>query len=356
MSLKKGYCTHCHPEEFTNAIFDVNSSAKVCYCPHCMAELTTGEAISNYETMLHNKVVKAKKILYGVKDYGKAYEMFANILAFDPESIEARFGRLLSLLYMSTLRRDRFEEFTLMLGNDYASYFSKMSDLNSLFLFMNKCSIGLDEYEYLVYKKLSYRSYFYDADCLKLYFEKNHKLLKARESLLALYELSMQKLDPNSVSKEVEKYHQDIIDDVEKSKRYLEKKQPTMEGFTYKFVGFNALGKAMIARNDEEPKRNPTKVVNATLDEEAKHIKIISNNIYPNNIGIYKASRGSLPLFIVFYLFTAGLICSFIFFKEKTWSMYFLIGAGVFLLGGLVCMIFHLAFKTILKRYRHLIN
>ena len=93
-----------------------------------------------------------------------------------------------------------------------------------------------------------------------------------------------------------------------------------------------------------------------TLNEEAKHIRVISNNVYPDNIGIYKASRGSLPLFILFYILTVTLVTLFFCLKENTWSFYFLIGAGVTLFCGLICMIIHLAFKSILKRYRHLIN
>ena len=35
MAIKKGYCTNCNKHDESRRIFDVNSEARVCYCPHC---------------------------------------------------------------------------------------------------------------------------------------------------------------------------------------------------------------------------------------------------------------------------------------------------------------------------------
>ena len=101
--LKKGFCTHCEGDEKLR-IFNVNKEADVCYCPHCMKEMQPKQAIKDYGDLISSYLKKASKYLFESTEYLLAYQTFAHIIDLDETIKVARFGRVLALVYLSSLR------------------------------------------------------------------------------------------------------------------------------------------------------------------------------------------------------------------------------------------------------------
>ena len=104
--LRKGFCKHCEGEESLR-IFNVNKDAEVCYCPHCMKEMQPKEAIKEYGELISYYLKKASKYLFESTEYLLAYQTFAHVIDLDDTIKVARFGRVLSLVYLSTLRTSK---------------------------------------------------------------------------------------------------------------------------------------------------------------------------------------------------------------------------------------------------------
>ena len=101
--FKKGFCTHCRGDE-KSRIFNVNKDAEVCYCPHCTHAMKPKEAIGNYTWLISSYLKKASSALFESTEYLYAYQTFAHVIDLDDTVKVAYFGRLLSLVYLSTLR------------------------------------------------------------------------------------------------------------------------------------------------------------------------------------------------------------------------------------------------------------
>ena len=108
MALKKGFCTHCKGDEDLR-IFDVNKDAEVCYCPHCMAAMSPKEAITNYNGLIANYLKHGSKALFDSTQYLEAYQTFAHIIDLNETIKVAHFGRIMSMVHLSTLRKSKIE-------------------------------------------------------------------------------------------------------------------------------------------------------------------------------------------------------------------------------------------------------
>ena len=106
MALKKGFCTHCKGDEDLR-IFDVNKDAEVCYCPHCMAAMSPKEAITNYNGLIANYLKHGSKALFDSTQYLEAYQTFAHIIDLNETIKVAHFGRIMSMVHLSTLRKSK---------------------------------------------------------------------------------------------------------------------------------------------------------------------------------------------------------------------------------------------------------
>ena len=148
MALKKGFCTHCKGDEY-DRIFDVNKDAEVCYCPNCMAAMSPKEAITNYGGLISHYLKKASKALFETTQYLVAYQTFAHIIDLNETIKVAHFGRVLSLVYLSSLRKSKIP-FALALHKQEApKWFHYTETVTEAFHFMGLLIYALDTYDYV---------------------------------------------------------------------------------------------------------------------------------------------------------------------------------------------------------------
>lgn len=350
-SLKKAYCPHCKIDNELEHIFFVSPDAEVCYCPNCMREYKPKEVIDNYNYFIANKITKAERLLFRNTKYYEAYCAFAHIIEIDASSTRARFGRILSLIYMSKLRKTNFSNAALMLDNDSDKYFRKLKDLTSYVKFLSRVNVALDEYYDGLYKKITVRERFYNFDCVELYFMRLNEIISFKK--LVLDELI--KMSAKDEDNKVEKLTKQVQESINILTYKFEDRVVAADGLRYKVAKVVSPSQIMIARLDET--LNPiSHYVKYRLDENEKRGKLLKDDVYPDNTHISSLSKTMLPLFSIFYpVAIAAFVLTFLsFFKD--YKLYLYIGAGASLLVAITFMIIFIVCKVQLSKRTHLID
>ena len=175
MALKKGFCVHCKGDEDLR-IFDVNKDAEVCYCPHCMAAMPPKEAIANYQNLIANYLKHASTALFDSTQYLEAYNTFAHIIDLNETIKVAHFGRIISLVYLSTLRKSKIE-FAHMLHRQEAPKWCHYAEtVTEYYHFLLLLLDALTFYESRLKKRITYHGVFYDMDCVILYLKRMNEI------------------------------------------------------------------------------------------------------------------------------------------------------------------------------------
>ena len=172
MATRKGICPYCNIPKIENRIFLVNPEASVCFCPNCMKEMDPALAINSYDSYLKNLLNIADESLYIKCDPALAYQDYGAIIEIDNTVTESYLGRLLCMAYMSKVRSNYLNEARALLSDEVNEHFLKASELPKFIPFLKKMNRVLDDYEYVLTRRLSYRGlYFYDIACLSLYLK-----------------------------------------------------------------------------------------------------------------------------------------------------------------------------------------
>ena len=317
MAMKKGYCTNCNKHDESRRIFDVNSDVRFCYCPHCGKKYRPRVVIANYERVINHYLAKANFYLKNAGETRLAYNLFAYVLELEPGNRSARLGRLLSLCYLSNLRRTRFKETIELLSiekedfhiqsvkKEYADFLLSLSQCSDVFLKRSK-------------RKLQFRHYFYDVDCSKMHFVHIQEVLELKRAIIE--ELSIIN----------DEKHSSIVND---SVKELEKEftEPfyTVDGQEHRLVNFAKSGDPLIVngKNIEDTSRY-RKYKMHSLDMENKKARYIDDDVFSKaNRHMYKLFRVSLMILIVFLLITSALVAFYIAFIKKDFKNIFLFAA-----------------------------
>ncbi len=182
MATKKGLCPHCKTRRMDHRIFDVNPEASTCFCPVCMQEVEPKVAIDKYNNYIQKLLDKANNTLFVTCDPEVAYREYADVIELEPKNAYALLGRILCLIYMGKVRKSYLNEAYSLL--EHTSY--EGCNLKEYIAFIKKINFALDEYETVLKKKLTFKSYFYDIECLKLYWVHLYNVIKFKELLLAM--------------------------------------------------------------------------------------------------------------------------------------------------------------------------
>ena len=181
MSMKKGYCPKCKKtKDEKKRVFDVNSEASVCYCPNCLTAYKPSVAINEYNNFLSDKITTAFYQFKTIGKFEKAYKTFANVLEFEPEHAIALSGRIISLLYLSTLRKVYFNDCKslLILAKHRFSLITNREIYKQL---LSSLNTAIEEYHHNLTKRLTFKGYFYDAECLKLFIIRLNEIREFKE-------------------------------------------------------------------------------------------------------------------------------------------------------------------------------
>lgn len=353
MGLKRAYCVKCHTNNEKTRIFDVNPEATVCYCPHCMAEYNPQDAIRTYDLYIQKKIDSAFKTLYEETEYQIAYNKFARILEIDKNAIEARFGRILSLIYLSTLRRSRFADAAMLLKEESVLYFRKKSAFQSYAKFLTKASLAVDEYADNFRKRLSVKTYYYDDECIKLMYCRLRDVIKFKESLLQECEFLSAKYENDELATLVAS----LSEQIKNKTNELNAKVIAVDGYTYGLASFNNNGSAILGHNAAPDQIRVKHFRRKSLGNEEKRIHVISDEVYPNNVKIAHFIKKVIPweiLSAILCIAAASLI--FVFKDKEMISLIMMIVAGS--LFSLVCffVIMQITGNYRIKKRRHLIK
>ena len=343
MALKKGFCTHCKGDEDLR-IFDVNKDAEVCYCPHCMAAMPPKEAIANYNALIANYLKHASKALFDSTQYLEAYQTFAHIIDLNETIKVAHFGRIISMVHLSTLRKSKIE-FALSLHRQEAPKWCHYAEtVEEYYHFLLLLLDALASYETRIKKRITTHGIYYDMDCVILYLQrikeiKDYKEFVAQE---AKYFVDNGK-----------EQFKDIIGMVDVSMHAYEEvyndKYVTADGYTYLFAGFDSNGLPLVSIKDSNPNVDLRrhKIELYPKDNKKSPIK---DEIYPNKLPMFRLFMASIPAAsFLFTLAIVGIVFSFII-TSSVAKAFILLAAALAILSGLVFFTLHFTWKNALKK------
>ena len=341
--FKKGFCTHCKGDEKAR-IFNVNKDADVCYCPHCTHQMKPKEAIGNYSYLISSYLKKASKALFESTEYLLAYQTFAHVIDLDDSVKVAYFGRLLSLVYLSTLRVSKIS-LALQMHKLQAKLFHYQDTSTEYFNFLWLLLDALDNYENRMKKRIQNHRVFYDTDCISLYLTrmeeiKNYKVFIEEEAQFFIDANKEQFLVVAERAK----------NGYDQCKSIFLQRFVDAEGNSYLFDGFGKDGNPIINLQKHIPTQNVHAFKPLALNPNDKKISLINDGIYLNNLTLSYFVKMSIPLAIFLLVIVAGgLIASFLV-DSKTIKLMIYIGATLLLAASLLFVILHFAWKNNLKK------
>ena len=350
-SLKKAYCPIHKTDNELDRIFSVNPDAEVCYCPICMSELKPKEAIENYNYFIATKINKAERLLYRETKFYEAYCAFGRIIEIDPNSYRARFGRILSLVYMSKLRKTYFADASLLLDGESDKYFNKIKDQFSYLKFLSRINAALDEYVKRLHKKITIKDRFYNSDCVELYFKRLYEIINLKNLVLECLQRCAAKMEEERVTH--------LLKVVETSLKDLNKKfngvVATADGLRYKVEKIISPKQILISQLDE--RLNPyNRYIKYKLNENEKKGRLLKDKVYPDNSHLTALTNVALPFIIIFFGLAAAAMVLIFMFKESPYRFIFYIAFAASILFALTTTVLFISWKIQLGKRHHLID
>ncbi|MBR0440264.1 MAG: hypothetical protein IJK27_05930 [Bacilli bacterium] len=341
MAIVKGYCTNCNKNDEVRRIFDVNPDVRFCYCPHCGKKYRPRFAIANYQKVITKYVRKATFYLKNAGEPQLAYALYAYVLELEPTNLDAKIGRLLSLAYLSTVRRERFTEVLELLELTPELFRTHaFKDRYLIFLLaLERCTVN-----YLIHlkKALTLKNCFFDTECIKLYY--NH--IKAMISLKRFIASEFSLLDAEDRAKEVN----ESIKEFEKEYKVT---TITCDGQEHYFANFGRSGDPLITNGRYNSAYKLDKYRLSTLDARNKKLRLIKENIF--TLRYHHMFKVFSTSFVYMALFGVVAIASFItYFSVRQYqnSIVFLVLGILASVGILTFLALRLIFGQMLKKPR----
>ncbi len=348
--LKKAYCTYCKTDDELSRIFSVNPEAKVCYCPNCMTELQPKEAIDEYNYFISQKSNKADRLLYRDTRFYDAYCAYGHIIEIDPYIMHARFGRILSLLYMSTLRHTHFVDAITLLDRDAELYFRKMKDQNHYAKFLSKALNAIDEYQNRFPRRITVKERFYSADCVELYYTRLYEILCAKNYIVG----ELVKITSKNPDEKIMRLVSARELDISEIHKQFDDKVATTDGTRYKVAKIISAQQILISRlEDQLPPLTRHKVYK--LSENEKKGRLIKDKVYPDNSHLMARATSALPAMILFYIATAVAVLFYVFKWFNLGIIPLFAAIGCFIV-AVTLTAFFIKWKYKLSKRRHLID
>lgn len=342
MATKKGLCPYCLNKRTDHRVFQVNPEASTCFCPTCMKEIAPLDAINSYLKFIDNMLKKADNTLFITCDPSLAYQQYADVLEYEPKTAHALLGRILCLIYMGKVRSSYLKEAYILLEN--TSY--RGCDLDIYVNFLDKINTALDEYEYAVNKRLTFKEHYYDEECLRLYWSHLADIVQMKELILSIFKeinKTKQREDCGAAINLIE-------NSIEEKNKILKLESFTANGNGYKLDHFFN-GKPFIVKtstgDDSKFKRYRLSTLNP--NEKGKHV--IEDKIFRDYTGILRLRKFSIAMWILLFLLLGGCVGGSFFFKENTPLLILFIAiALVLFLGAALIFSLSLYWRSVLKK------
>lgn len=343
MAFKKGFCTHCRGDE-KSRIFNVNKDAEVCYCPHCAHPIKPQEAISNYSWLISSYLKKASKALFESTEYLYAYQTFAHVIDLDETIKVAYFGRILSLVYLSTLRTSKIT-LALQMHRQQSKLFHYQETAREHFHFLWLLLDALDKYQNRMVKRVKNHTIFYDADCIRLYLKRLDEIKKYKEFIAGEAGFFVD-ANKEQYSVIVER----INSGAEEYNRIFRQRFVTADGHSYLYDEIGKDGMPVINLQAHIPPQNVHSFKPLSLYAKETKAPLIRDDIYLNNLTLSRLVKISIPLSIFLLVsVVVGMVASFIV-DDKTIKLFLYIACALLLVASFLLVILHFAWKNSLKK------
>ena len=342
--LRKGFCTHCEGDEKLR-IFNVNKDAVVCYCSNCMKEMQPKEAIKNYGNLISSYLKKASRYLFESTEYLLAYQTFAHIIDLDETIKVARFGRVLSLVYLSSLRTSKINFAFMIHRQEAPKYYHYQDTANEYYHFLILLLDALDEYETKMKQRLSSHKIFYDMDCVLLYLRRIEEIRSYKDFIASEADFFVES-NKDTFNK--------IVNRVQKAEgKYLnvfKDTYVTADGYSYRFAGFNNDGTPLITLQSTTKAQKNRHVEPTSLFPKDNKKSKIRDDVYLNNLTLARLVSVSVPLAIILLVCAIiGVIVSF-FVPSQIVKILIYIGSALLLIVSFILIILHFSWKNRLKK------
>ena len=347
MATKKGLCPYCDKERKYHHVFPVNPEAKTCFCPLCMKEMVPTLAIDNYSKLITYLLDKADNTLFVACDPQTAYQQYADVLEFEKNDAHALIGRVLCLVYMGKVRKSYLKEAYILLEN--TSYVGK--DLDIYVNFLKKINFALDEYDDTVNRKLTIKDFYYDVECLKLYWVHLNEVIHMKELLLSIFLELKKKYTTQQNGLEINLLERSIEGKTKKLKTIAF----TTDGKGYKFDRI-VNNKAIVSISDKKTSNIFTRFRLSTLNENDHGKRYIKDEVFKDYTAIIHSRAATRCLWIILYLLTIGAGVAAYFIRTKAIFISLVAaGAATFVLGTIV-LILTLHWNHVLRKRKLRIN
>ena len=295
-----GYCKKCQIYGEPPRFIDVNPEHNVIICPKCGTRMTPKQAITNYDNYFENLYKEAEILLFRARNYMGSYKAYARIIDYRPNDVVARYGRILSLVYLSTLRHTYFNESILMFTEERKKYLRSQKYRGQYLVFINEVNKAIDKYKASMKKRIAYktvdgREFFYDKDCVSLYCHRLVQIKNFKSVLLEECNYLNKKLEDQSFAPLIETLTKEVSDVDE----ILKEKMTDIEGYRYTFSRVSKNDEPIIGRADTKDLKVPTKVKRKSLVEKKENSSEINDSIYFGTRIAYILAKLAIPLFFI---------------------------------------------------------
>ena len=345
MALKRGFCTHCQGDEIQR-IFNVNKEAEICYCPVCAHPMQPKDAIVNYRNLISHHLKRASRYLFETTEYLRAYQTFAHIIDLDDTVKVAYFGRILSLIHISTLRKCKISFALMMHKQQAAKLFHYQETANEYYHFLVLLLDALDIYENKMKKRLTSRGVYYDVDCVVLYLKRIEEIILYKRYLITEAEFF---IDANKDNFKV------IVERIKNAKDHyadiFKDTYVTADGNSYSFNEFgpniNPILTMQPVKNEQKVSHMKEEISLYPKDNKKSPIK---DEIYQNNLPIFIFVSMSVPLAIILFFAALTAVIIGVALPSDIAKMLLFIGAAVLTSVSIMLFILHFAWKNTLKK------
>lgn len=351
MATKIGMCPYCENIRVDSRFFVVNPDASICFCPVCMREMEPEVAINKRNDFINELLTKANKTLYISCNPALAYQCYADVLEYDNENVDAFLGRLLSLIYMSKLRKSYFNEARLLLERNFSENVHKSNEALRYIAFLRKINRVIDEYLYAVQKKLMFKRYYFDAHCLELYLYHVAEAISLKETLSSEASHLKRRFGVDSADVLINLLDHDID---EKRKIVSEKEFVVADGNHYKVASIKknkTVELALIPNKITDTKLSRYRL--STLDSENKELRYINDIVFKDYSVLIRREKTFLAFGIIFFIMTLACgVLAFVFKENLPLLLAFAIAGGVLFILHFVSSVAHSSNRLLIKKRR----
>lgn len=314
MYSEKIVCPHCNKSaSLKRRALTLNTLADNFVCPSCLKTVSVEEGKKAYQIEIEKLLDAAKEKLFMKDDGPTSYKMFADIIDIDKKIESARYGRVISLFFCSTLRKGMFDEVGEIIDNEKTTIYHKTEEVGRYLAFLRILNAAIDKYMKRCKKALQFnKKYFYDDECLKLYLLRLNQTVSLKSIILEEI-VFVSKKDPDKANS----LKENIIRSIEEYKNLLTVSYGTTDGNVFKFERVKRNGEVLLLKEEKHNNIDYSKFRMSSLQKN-KNKRFIKDTIFKRTKSIYGRKTLFLSQLIISAIFVVTSLCLFFLYGENS--------------------------------------